>query len=260
MGPEAIRFIQVQALYHYLQGIANIELDIINDSHFQLYKNHLGMTFPVEMQLESLCVIVDESYHALVAIDLLNQVKTFTGITVAKMPEMTEVSYAVERVVGIAPESVRELVRMSCVCLSEQVLTSELINILNNEDLFPSFYHVMKDHVSDEGRHAKFSQRILNHIWDFSSEDMKSAIAVSINHFMENYANNSIAENVDEAILRALNIDEVRIAEIIAETYPEPSDHLSLIDNPSVKKMVLALDKAGISAYLPVHNHELVRG
>ena len=38
LGEQALRYIQVQTLYHYLNGIANIELDIINDSSYKLYK------------------------------------------------------------------------------------------------------------------------------------------------------------------------------------------------------------------------------
>ena len=36
LGEQALRYIQVQTLYHYLNGIANIELDIINDSSYNL--------------------------------------------------------------------------------------------------------------------------------------------------------------------------------------------------------------------------------
>lgn len=94
LGEQALRYIQVQTLYHYLNGIANIELDIINDSSYKLYKNAVGVDFPLEMRLDALTVVVDESYHALVALDLINQVEQMTSIAPLPMPKDTEASYA----------------------------------------------------------------------------------------------------------------------------------------------------------------------
>lgn len=87
LGEQALRYIQVQTLYQYLHGIANIELDIINDSSYKLYKNAVGVDFPLEMRLDALTVVVDESYHALVALDLINQVEQMTSIAPLPMPK-----------------------------------------------------------------------------------------------------------------------------------------------------------------------------
>lgn len=184
LGEDAIRYIQIQTFYHYLYGIANIELDIINESSYKLYKNAVGVHFPEEMRLEALTVVVDESYHALVALDLINQVEQMTDTAMISMPEYTEASYALTIALGLVPQELKDLVRLLCVSLSEQALTTDLIDVIDNENIFPSFYLVMKDHVADEGRHARFSQRVLEYIWDHSDCAMKDAMKESIVSFI----------------------------------------------------------------------------
>ncbi|MCT8352842.1 MULTISPECIES: diiron oxygenase [Photorhabdus] len=202
LGDEALRYIQVQMLYHYLSGIANIELDIINDSSYKLYKNVVGVYFPTEMRLDALTVVVDESYHALVALDLINQVEQMTGVVPLPMPKDTEASYALAMALEQSSDQLRELLRLVCVSLSEQALTTDLIDVINNEDIFPSFYLVMKDHVADEGRHARFFQQVLGHIWCHSDSKMKQAMKTPIITFIESYTTDVIAKDFGTQILR----------------------------------------------------------
>ncbi|RJK65231.1 hypothetical protein CMV60_15230 [Serratia marcescens] len=160
-------------------------MDIINDSSYKLYKNAVGVDFPLEMRLDALTVVVDESYHALVALDLINQVEQMTSIAPLPMPKDTEASYALAQSLAMGDERLRELLRLVCVSLSEQALTTDLIDVINNEDIFPTFYLVMKDHVADEGRHARFSQQVLSHIWRHSDAATKQALQQPILAFLE---------------------------------------------------------------------------
>ena len=252
LGEDAIRYIQIQTLYHYLYGIANIELDIINDSSYKLYKNAVGVSFPEEMRLEALTVVVDESYHALVALDLINQVEQMTDTAVIPMPEYTEASYALTMALSLVPQELEDLTRLICVSLSEQALTTDLIDVIDNENIFPSFYLVMKDHVADEGRHARFSQRVLEHIWEHSDCVMKEALKEPIIAFIEGYVTNNISKSIGERILRALNMDEDIISIVIADTYPPITTKPWETNNIITGQMLVSLDKAGILADLPI--------
>ncbi|MCC8374808.1 hypothetical protein CKY10_19230 [Photorhabdus sp. HUG-39] len=252
LGDEALRYIQVQMLYHYLSGIANIELDIINDSSYKLYKNVVGVYFPTEMRLDALTVVVDESYHALVALDLINQVEQMTGVVPLPMPKDTEASYALAMALEQSSDQLRELLRLVCVSLSEQALTTDLIDVINNEDIFPSFYLVMKDHVADEGRHARFFQQVLGHIWCHSDSKMKQAMKTPIITFIESYTTDVIAKDFGTQILRHLNMEEAVIAAVINDTYPETTAKPWETNNIVTEQMLLALEKSGILAELPI--------
>ncbi len=246
MGDEVLRFIQVQTLYHYLNGIANIELDIINDSSHKLYKNKVGLEFPLDMRLEALTVVVDESYHALVALDLSNQVAQMTGISPIHMPEDTEASYALAMALSVAPEALKELVRLVCVSLSEQALTTDLIDVIDNENIFPTFYSVMKDHVADEGRHARFSQLVLEYIWCHSNSAMKEAMKNPIITFIEGYSTDNISKSLGVQILREVNMDESTISMVITDTHPPATTKPWEANNIVTKQMLLALKKSGV--------------
>lgn len=252
MGDEVLRFIQVQALYHYLNGIANIELDIINDSSHKLYKNKVGLDFPLDMRLEALTVVVDESYHALVALDLSNQVAQMTGISAIHMPEDTEASYALAMALNVTPAELKELVRLVCVSLSEQALTTDLIDVIDNENIFPSFYLVMKDHVADEGRHARFSQLVLEYIWCHSNSVMKEAMKIPIVTFLEEYSTDNVSISLGMQILREIGMDESIIAVVIADTYPPVTTKPWETNNIVTQQMLLALKKADIISDLPL--------
>lgn len=252
LGERALSFIQVQTLYHYLNGIANIELDIINESSYKLYKNAIGLDFPIEMRLDALTVVVDESYHALVALDLMNQVKQMTSISPLSMPEDTEASYAMKEALEHVDDGLRELLRLVCVSLSEQALTTDLINVINNKDIFPTFYLVMKDHVADEGRHARFSQQVLGHIWRHSETATKQAMTQPILKFLDGYATDSLNKEFDTTLLRELGLDEVDIKDVIESTYP-PSDVKPWeTNNIVIKQMLISLEKSEILADLPI--------
>lgn len=252
LGEQALRYIQVQTLYHYLNGIANIELDIINDSSYKLYKNAVGVDFPLEMRLDALTVVVDESYHALVALDLINQVEQMTSIAPLPMPKDTEASYALAQSLAMGDERLRELLRLVCVSLSEQALTTDLIDVINNEDIFPTFYLVMKDHVADEGRHARFSQQVLSHIWRHSDAVTKQALQQPILAFLEGYATDAIAKDFSACMLRQLGLTEAEIIDIIADTYPATHVKPWETNNIVTEQMLVALNKSGILADLPI--------
>ncbi|MFS7243696.1 MULTISPECIES: diiron oxygenase [Serratia] len=252
LGDEALRYIQVQTLYHYLNGIANIELEIINDSTYKLYKNTAGVDFPANIRLEALTVVVDESYHALVALDLINQVEQMTGIAPLSMPKDTEASFALALALGQTPDEHRELFRLVCVSLSEQALTTDLIDVIDNEDIFPSFYQIMKDHVADEGRHARFSQQILGHIWRHSDTHAKEAMKRPILTFIEHYTTDAIAKEFSVRMLDHLNMDAETIAAVIHDTYPPADTKPWETNNIVTQQMLLALDKAGILEDLPI--------
>lgn len=254
LGEEAIRYIQVQTLFSYLNGIANIELDLINDSSYKLYKNAVGMDFPYNMRLDALTVVIDESYHALVALDLINQVEQMTGITPLAMPKDTEASFALNEAITLIPTEYRELFRLVCVSLSEQALTTDLIDVINNKDIFPSFYLVMKDHVADEGRHARFSQLVLEFIWRNADPVVKNAMKNPMVDFIELYNTDSIAKEFSSCMLRQLNISGPEIDEIINDSYVQDTAKPWETNNIVTKQMMLALKKAGILHDLSINN------
>lgn len=124
--------------------------------------------------------------------------------------------------------------------------------MINNEDIFPTFYLVMKDHVADEGRHARFSQQVLSHIWHHSDAETKQALQQPILAFLEGYATDAIAKDFSARMLRQLGVGEAAISEIIADTYPATHVKPWETNNIVTEQMLVALNKSGILADLPI--------
>jgi hypothetical protein len=71
-GEEDIKFILIQTAYKFMRDIAFVETEIINNTAQKIYSNRFSFKFPLELRLDILSVIIDEAYHAYVALDFIH--------------------------------------------------------------------------------------------------------------------------------------------------------------------------------------------
>lgn len=222
--PSKKAFILTQSLYKYMNDIANIEKDIINNVALKINKNLYFFKFEPSLQLDALSVIIDESYHAYVALDFMQQVEAFSQMPSLSLPSKTELSLSIKKIEENLPSEMVENFELIAVCIAEHALTNELIATAKAKDVCKTFYYVMHDHVLDENRHAKLFEHVLKKFWEKLPQDHRIVIGPQLPCLINNYLAPHIQKDFDECILKAIGISTHDIQTILDDTHSEWKD------------------------------------
>jgi hypothetical protein len=153
-------------------------------------------------------VVVDEDYHALVAMDFMQQTVAMTGITPIELPDEIELSRAIPAAVALAPEHLRSAVELICVAIAENTVTGDVAAFAKDETVKQSIKGLMADHLLDEGRHSGFWARLVRIYWHTASEDDRHRIAQILPVFIAHYLTNDIQKSFDFRLIDSLQISD----------------------------------------------------
>ncbi len=70
----------VQSLYKFINDVVIFETEIVDRTARSIAKDHFTIRFPFACRYDAMTVVVDEDYHALVAMDFMQQTIALTGI------------------------------------------------------------------------------------------------------------------------------------------------------------------------------------
>ena len=234
-------YILIQTLYRYMNDIAHVELNIINDVSNKVIQDAYYLKFPKEMKHDILSVIIDEGYHAYVAHDFMQQVNEITGISPLALPESTELLYAIKESKKLLNKEYHDSFDIMAVCVSEYALTTDIYNVAKEKKVSKAFTYIMKDHALDEGRHAKIFQSLLELFWKNLDETSKKVILNIIPNFLNFYLTTHIQKKHTTQILKELNFNDSDIQTIIEDTFIAYT--VSDLKHNSVIKAVIELFK-----------------
>lgn len=254
LGEEALRFILIQSAYKFMYEIAMLETEMVNSAACKVANNRLAFQFPDSVRHDALTVIIDEAYHAFVAIDYMKQIEQKTGIKPIQMPVESPNSTAIQLVSSHLPASLHDSFELIAVCISEHTLTKELINIGKEGKLLKSFSDVMADHVLDEGRHAMIFSDILGMFWGSFNEEEKQSISNVLPLFIKEYLNPNQQIEFDREILRALNLTPTQVEEIISETHMEYDEAELKNTNAVIPNIIKLLERTELLSFTPLKN------
>lgn len=255
ISKEQKQFILAQSLYKYLNDIANIEKDIINLAALKINKNQYFVKFPFAFQLDALSIIIDESYHAYVALDFLKQTEEFLNIPSLPLPKETELSNTIYEISQSFANEIFENFYLIAVAIAEHALTHDLIAIAKSKEVCKTFYYVMHDHVLDENRHAKFFEAILELFWKALPSEQKEIIGRQLPKLINNYQAPYLQAQFDRSILEAIQIDKNDIEEIIADTHCGWVENKLNNQNIIAKQMVALLERTNVFTH-PIVSQE----
>ena len=262
-GFEAIRFILVQSMYKFMNEVAYIETELVNSVAENILKDKLPFLYCHELKQDMLTIIIDEAYHAYVAKDYVQQVSSLLQIPSIYTPRHTELAKAIAVSKLLLPPYLHDVFSVIAVCISENTLTKELISFISEPELDPSFIQLMKDHLSDEGRHAGIFSDTLNITWQYISEDDKKLIAEVLPTFLEYYLSQQSEQEFARLLLKELNFSKEDIELIIADTYPARTIQQLNQSNPIIKNIISLmsrnhlLDDKWVCHYLSRYGFEL---
>lgn len=249
--PELRDFALVQTLYKFINDVVIFETEIVDKTARSIAKNRFVVEFPFACRYDAMTVVVDEDYHALVAMDFMQQTIAMTGIAPIELPDEIELSRAIPAAVALAPEHLRSAVELICVAIAENTVTGDVAAFAKDDSVKQSIKGLMADHLLDEGRHSGFWARLVRIYWHAASAEERQCIAQILPVFITQYLTNDIQKSFDFRLIDALQLnDTTRHAlknEVSALAFPISRHHplvanivrffhsSSLLDSPCVQ-------------------------
>ena len=206
--PQQRDFALVQTLYKFINDVVIFETEIVDKTARSIAKNRFAVAFPFACRYDAMTVVVDEDYHALVAMDFMQQTVAMTGIEPIQLPDEIELSRAIPAAVALAPEHLRSAVELICVAIAENTVTGDVAAFARDDTVKPSIKGLMADHLLDEGRHSGFWSRLVRIYWHTASEDDRQCIAHILPVFIGHYLTNDIQKSFDFRLIDALQISD----------------------------------------------------
>ncbi len=206
--PQQRDFALVQTLYKFINDVVIFETEIVDKTARSIAKNRFAVTFPFACRYDAMTVVVDEDYHALVAMDFMQQTVAMTGIEPIQLPDEIELSRAIPAAVALAPEHLRSAVELICVAIAENTVTGDVAAFARDDTVKPSIKGLMADHLLDEGRHSSFWARMVRIYWHTASAADREIIAQILPVFIGHYLTNDIQKAFDLRLIDALPVSE----------------------------------------------------
>lgn len=249
--PQLRDFVLVQSLYKFINDVVIFETEIVDRTARRIAKDRFAVRFPFACRYDAMTVVVDEDYHALVAMDFLQQTIALTGIEPIGLPGEIELSRAIPAALAQVPEGLRDALELICVGIAENTLTDDVAAFARDDSVKPSVKGLMADHLLDEGRHSSFWARLTRIYWQAAPQAERETIARVLPVFLGQYLTCDIQQAFDLALIASLPVDEpVRQAlrdEVSALAYPINRQHpllgnilrffrsSSMLDSPCVQ-------------------------
>lgn len=249
--PQLRDFVLVQSLYKFINDVVIFETEIVDRTARRIAKDRFAVRFPFACRYDAMTVVVDEDYHALVAMDFLQQTIALTGIEPIGLPGEIELSRAIPAALAQVPEGLRDALELICVGIAENTLTDDVAAFARDDSVKPSVKGLMADHLLDEGRHSSFWARLTRIYWQAAPQAERETIARVLPVFLGQYLTCDIQQAFDLALIVSLPVDEpVRQAlrdEVSALAYPINRQHpllgnilrffrsSSMLDSPCVQ-------------------------
>lgn len=222
-------FALVQGLYKFINDVVIFETEIVDRTARAIAKDRFGVRFPFACRYDAMTVAVDEDYHALVAMDFMQQAIALTGIEPVLLPAEIELSLAIPAALALVPDHLRDALELICVGIAENTLTNDVAAFARDDSVKPSIKGLMADHLLDEGRHSGFWVRLTRIYWRQAPEADRQLIATVLPVFIRHYLTNDIQKTFDLQLIAALDIAESVAAalreEVAGMDWPIGSQH-----------------------------------
>ena len=249
LGDEAIHYILIQSAYKFMGDIAWIETEVVNAITHNIVNDKLSITFPADLRYALRTVMIDEAYHAYVAVDFMQQVEAATSVAPITNIHETALSHAITTIGAILPVKQRDFFKIIAVCIGENSVTQDLVKITKDEQVNPFFNEVNADHTLDEGRHCGIFARVLEYLWQQISPEDKDLMSRLIPEFIILYLKPDFQREYNKKILANLSLSFKDREQIIYDTHVEYTQENFRLVNPIVAPICRLFEKTGVFSY-----------
>ncbi|WP_437573911.1 diiron oxygenase [Sorangium sp. So ce887] len=245
LGEDAISFVLTQSAYRYMYEIGLLETRYVIDCALNIVNNEIKGASDNEKR-EALAIVIDEGYHAYVALDFILQMKALSGVQPVEVPDTNGNLDAVRRAFEVLPQHMHHDFQLISVCLAEHTLTKDLLSIGREKDATRTFTQVMTDHVSDEGRHANYFARLTKAHWARLPDATKTVIATLLPSYLDDYLAGDPERGFDRKVLSAYGLAESQVSRVIDETHETYLASMNGYITKTKANLVKLLQRVGI--------------
>jgi len=256
-GSQVQDFILLQSFYKYINDVIIFETEIVNRTALAIAKGRFPFDFPFACRSDAMSVVIDEHYHAYVAMDYLDQVERNTGIAPIEQNKEIELSRAIPRAIAYVPAEYAAGMELLAVAISENTVTAEVAAFSRDATLKRSVKGVMADHLADEGRHSVFWINLVKLYWSQIDENARVALGIGLPYFLKEYLTNELQLEFDRRLIDSLDLPAASRAQIASDmvgAYPITARHPMIVNIRKFLKMAGLLEheptRAAIAAYL----------
>lgn len=243
-GDSARRFVLIQSLYKYLNDIATIETEVVNNTILMAVSNGLSVALSTEQKLALYTIMVDESYHAYVAFDCMSQIEAHTKINALPLPKKIEIQNAITATKAELDPKYHATFDLICVCLAENTLTKEIVAMSDEKGTHPFFQKMLSDHLDDESRHSAIFFNLLGYLWSNLSDVAKEDIGAVLGAFIERYLRSDVQIEFDKKILTGIGLSSDEVSTVLTEVY---GAFRLTKTHPMLKNILFLLDRSGVN-------------
>jgi P-aminobenzoate N-oxygenase AurF len=258
-GEDAVSYVLAQSAYKYMYEIGLLETRFVIDCGLNIVNNVIRGADDDEKR-EALTIVIDEGYHAYVALDFIIQMKACNGIEPVSVPQTNGNLDAVSRAFGLLPKDMHHDFQLLSVCLAEHTLTKDLLSIGREKDATRTFTQVMTDHVSDEGRHANYFAKLTRAHWQRLPEATRCAIGAMLPNYLDDYLAGDTARVFDRKVLGALGLPAGEIEQVIADTQASYLSEMNKYITTTKANLVKLLQRMGILEHAPTQASFIAHG
>lgn len=152
-------------LFRYLDFTAKLEMAVVNDVVKDIALNHMPVPLDEQTVLAAHKIYVDEAFHALMSVDLLQQAQRLLQVD-AVLPKAPRFLRELRGHLRAArSEEERRLIRLFFVIVSETLITSSLTEIRQDGTLPIAVRKTLAQHAKDEAAHQRFFMGLLRGLW-----------------------------------------------------------------------------------------------
>jgi hypothetical protein len=213
------RTILVQSSYKYMNDIALTEMDPVVEALMRIASDRLSFRFSALYKNIALTIATDESYHALVAREYMEQVEAVTGITPLPTPEETDLQRAAAAAKALLPRHLHDGFDIITVSIAENTLTREIMELLRAQPDATPFGITVREHLSDESQHCGYFLRLLRRYWASIGDDDRDALGAQLVPFITTYLSTRTAEIFERSLLESIGFTRDDADAILAEVY-----------------------------------------
>ncbi|WP_233838452.1 diiron oxygenase [Paraburkholderia sp. ZP32-5] len=244
-GSQVRSYIITQDAYLFLYNVGLMETKfVIHASLDVLHGKVAGISDA--SRLQALTVIIDEGYHAHVALDYVLQLQQHSGIEPLRIPQTNRKLDAVERTTAALPDELRRDFNLLAVTIAENVLTDEVASMGREKNLNHSFITLMKDHVRDEGRHSSYFSDLMTARWSELPDTTRAHFGTMLPDYLDDYLAVDPEREFERRILRACDFSAEHTEQIIADSEAAFFDnHVSSVKETQ-SRLLRLLKKIGV--------------
>lgn len=272
----------LQAACDLLYGVAHFEVAFVTEQCGKL----ASTPFPIELtdavKQVAIAIGTDEMYHALVAREMLSDIKEQTGYIPTAEKKLHEnqppagkeksksdgadaqiqaLAPPLEFFKKEAPDHLKPVSEATLLCIAENSLVDDFIELARDLGTKNPFSIYNREHLNDESRHKVFFQKLMQYMWSNITEKDRVDLGLVLANYYEKYylSNYDTLEGWYYSQIKGLEIED-SIKKRIAGEIAEEESKKKLFEKEFISNPVRLMKFAGILDHEPTYNSFVEKG